>query len=148
VGDIERSARFYSEALAGRPLTRTLLNEGPAVSAAFGGPPGMRAKYMYMGFEDGAFELIEFLEPRVPTGAVDAWEERIMHYCFTVPDVPAALARIEAAGGQTIIDTTTSVGSGPQWAIAADPDGNMLQLIDVGMDEVVARMVAGGNGPV
>jgi catechol 2,3-dioxygenase-like lactoylglutathione lyase family enzyme len=53
------------------------------------------------------------------------------HIAFGVPDVPAALDAVLAAGGGClgdIITTRTADGRGVTWVYATDPDGNLLEL--------------------
>jgi catechol 2,3-dioxygenase-like lactoylglutathione lyase family enzyme len=53
------------------------------------------------------------------------------HVAFQVPDVPAALDAVVAAGGSRfgeVVTLTTSSGSRVTWCYAADPDGNLLEL--------------------
>ena len=49
-----------------------------------------------------------------------------VHMDITVPDVPAALARVEALGGTAVRDY---VEPGEDLAVVADPDGNEFCLI-------------------
>lgn len=148
VSDIERSGNFYVEALGARWLTRPIELEGREAEIVMQSPPGTRMKYAFIGFATGIFELIEFVEPRVPTAATSSWEDGILHYCFTVSDVPAALERIVAHGGRQLEDIHTVGEPSISVAFAADPDGNTIQLLDIDMDEVVERVVADGHGPV
>jgi catechol 2,3-dioxygenase-like lactoylglutathione lyase family enzyme len=53
------------------------------------------------------------------------------HVAFQVPDVPAALEAVVAAGGSrfgTVVTLTTADGRNVTWCYAADPDGNLLEL--------------------
>ncbi len=53
------------------------------------------------------------------------------HVAFQVPDVPAALEAVVAAGGGHIgdvITTTTATGRQVTWCYATDPDGNIVEL--------------------
>ena len=53
------------------------------------------------------------------------------HVAFQVPDVPAALAAVQAAGGRAVgdvITTTTAAGRSVTWCYATDPDGNIVEL--------------------
>jgi glyoxylase I family protein len=66
---------------------------------------------------------------RHPGGRVDrpGWG----HVAFQVPDVPAALEAVVAAGGGRIgdvITTQTADGRRVTWVYATDPDGNLVEL--------------------
>jgi catechol 2,3-dioxygenase-like lactoylglutathione lyase family enzyme len=53
------------------------------------------------------------------------------HVAFQVPDVPAALDAVLAAGGGqhgAIITTRTTDGRQVTWVYATDPDGNLVEL--------------------
>lgn len=53
------------------------------------------------------------------------------HIAFQVPDVPAALAAVAAAGGAelgSVITTRTADGRQVTWVYATDPDGNIIEL--------------------
>jgi catechol 2,3-dioxygenase-like lactoylglutathione lyase family enzyme len=53
------------------------------------------------------------------------------HVAFQVPDVPAAVEAVQAAGGGRvgeIITTTTTDGRHVTWGYATDPDGNIVEL--------------------
>jgi catechol 2,3-dioxygenase-like lactoylglutathione lyase family enzyme len=69
-------------------------------------------------------ELTEHTGPRVDR---PGWG----HIAFQVPDVPAALAAVAAAGGGelgSVITTRTADGRQVTWAYATDPDGNIIEL--------------------
>ncbi len=53
------------------------------------------------------------------------------HVAFQVPDVPAALEAVVAAGGGRVgdvITTTTATGRDVTWCYSTDPDGNIVEL--------------------
>jgi len=53
------------------------------------------------------------------------------HIAFQVPDVPAAVAAVVAAGGGRlgeIITSTTADGRHVTWVYTTDPDGNIVEL--------------------
>ena len=53
------------------------------------------------------------------------------HVAFQVPDVPAALEAVLAAGGGRVgdvITTTTATGRKVTWCYSTDPDGNIVEL--------------------
>jgi catechol 2,3-dioxygenase-like lactoylglutathione lyase family enzyme len=146
VSNLERSARFYIDALGARWLTDPLPLDQSECHRLFAGPPGGgTARFAFIGFESydqPAFELIEFVEPPVPIGPTNTWEDALMHYCFTVPDVEAALERIEAAGGQRFGDLKKMGDPGSELTqlYFRDPDGNLFQLLSLGTQEVVDRL--------
>lgn len=53
------------------------------------------------------------------------------HIAFQVPDVPAAVAAVQEAGGGRVgdvITTRTADGRTVTWCYTTDPDGNILEL--------------------
>lgn len=53
------------------------------------------------------------------------------HIAFQVPDVPASLEAVVAAGGDrygTVVTLTTADGRHVTWCYATDPDGNLIEL--------------------
>jgi catechol 2,3-dioxygenase-like lactoylglutathione lyase family enzyme len=140
VDDLERSIRFYVEALGARQLTPCVPIVGDSADLNFLGR-GVRSRYAFIGFDDMYFELVEFEEPRVPTGARPPFEDGFMHYCFTVEDVAGTVERIVAAGGERW-PRASSAGPNAGYAVnyAYDPDGNTIQLIDIEVEEVVRNI--------
>jgi predicted enzyme related to lactoylglutathione lyase len=60
-----------------------------------------------------------------------------MHWCFTVPDVEAALERIEAAGGKLFGDLRKYDDATQLYF--RDPDGNLFELVSISLEELVGR---------
>lgn len=127
VTDLNRSVRFYCEAL-GFIHDRDLAMTHDQVSAFLElTPPGgdLKAVYLYLG--DLQIELMQF-EPAGMNRVRDRRmnEVGLTHLSIGVPDVPAALERVRAAGGEvaTAID---------DWAaMVRDPDGQYLELLSEG----------------
>ena len=129
VSDLERSALFYIDAFEGHWVTRPFTLEGDFAEMVFGGPPGTRYAVSHVGFDEGCVELFEFLEPVVPIREIDPWEGNLLHFGILVDDVPAALARVETAGGRRIWPEIA------QWGDASviyvlDLDQNIIELTD------------------
>jgi catechol 2,3-dioxygenase-like lactoylglutathione lyase family enzyme len=62
-----------------------------------------------------------------------------MHFGVTVDDVPAALARVEAAGGRRRFNPKTLDGTDrAQFVYCEDPDGHVFELLSLPHPEVVA----------
>ena len=142
VSSLERSIAFFGAALGARQLTDALPLDQSACHRLFAGPDGGTARFAFIGFESldqPAFELIEFVQPSVPTGPTNTWEDGLMHWCFTVPDPEATLAKVEAAGGQLFgeIRRFTEPGDGFSQLYFRDPDGNLFQLLGVHLDEII-----------
>ena len=82
------------------------------------------------GPEGPTIEIFQYdtVEPGLPPQVDRAgWG----HVAFQVPDVPAALEAVQAAGGGRlgdVITTTTATGGRVTWCYATDPDGNIVEL--------------------
>jgi catechol 2,3-dioxygenase-like lactoylglutathione lyase family enzyme len=134
VADMERSLGFYEEAFGARRLTNPFLLEGRAAETIYG-REGTRVLISQVGFEEGAIELFQFMEPERPTGRVEQFEAALMHMAFRVDDVRETLRRVEQAGGRALFPVM-------HWGDAevvycSDPDGNVLELSAADMPHIV-----------
>ena len=75
--------------------------EGEFPEVVMGGPPGVRFKVCHIGFDEGAVELFEFLEPAHPIEVVHPTRGNLIHFGLQVEDVAEALGASKrwAAGG-------------------------------------------------
>ena len=101
VADLERAEAFYSAVL---------------------GVKRHSAWNQYLEFEPLPSGLTVYLQ-RVPDKKTGKTR---VHIDLTVPDVPAALERVEALGGRALRDFAEP---GENLAVVADPDGNEFCLI-------------------
>ncbi|HEY7175295.1 MAG TPA: VOC family protein [Micromonosporaceae bacterium] len=92
----------------------------PVYTALLGAPPAHDADY-YVGYEAAGqhIGLVPGGGPQGMTSPVAYWH---------VPDIDAKLAEVTAAGA-TIKDAVRDVGGGRLVATVADPDGNVLGLL-------------------
>jgi catechol 2,3-dioxygenase-like lactoylglutathione lyase family enzyme len=141
VSDIDRSSRFYVEALGGRLQTSKMIYDGPDAEVIMGGTPNARFKVCLIGFDEGTVELFEFLEPVHPVAPPPPAEGAIIHTCFTVDNVPTALERVEAAGGKRYWPEVRDMPGDFQVVYVTDPDGHVLELIDIDARELVKRLI-------
>lgn len=124
VGDLERSRRFYVEAF-GFEVARELHppDQGSAALLRLEPPLGMTACYLKR--DDFVLELLHFAD----AGAV-AGEARVVnqlgltHVSLNVDDLAAALAAVEAHGGEVLTDTDIGVA-----VFVRDPDGQLIELL-------------------
>ena len=124
VTDIDRSARFYLDAFDGHWLTKPFVLEGEFPEVVMGGPPGVRFKVCHIGFDEGAVELFEFLEPAHP-----------------IEDVADALERVEALGGRRLWPDINPWGDA-NVIYVADPDENIVELTDAPLERIVELTIA------
>ncbi|QEC50567.1 VOC family protein [Baekduia soli] len=137
VADIERSAAFYIEALDARYLFRPAVNEGAGAQYVLGGDDDVAFTFCYLGFRTGAVEIMQFLSG-APDWAKDPVRGRLPHFALVVDDVDETTRRVVAAGGSTLWPEPIDWG-GAKVMYVADPDGNPIELFDVGLEEIVSR---------
>jgi glyoxylase I family protein len=141
VSDIERATRFYVEGLDGRVRTLPHPHEGAFASIVMGGTPDARFKVNHIDIPAGCVELFEFLEPVKPTGTFSPPDAAQLHFAIEVEDVAAALAQVEAAGGRRYWPEIADIGGGHSAIYVTDPDGNVIELIDVSPDDLIAHLI-------
>jgi catechol 2,3-dioxygenase-like lactoylglutathione lyase family enzyme len=132
VSDLERSLRFYCEALGfvaadahdvGDTFARLMELEHVELRSQFlRGPDGERV------------ELLAFRAPqahgerrRRPLNQVG-----LTHLCFRVRDIDEVAERIQRLGGEVHAQTRTSLGgpgSAPDFVYCSDPDGTRIELM-------------------
>jgi glyoxylase I family protein len=143
VSDIDRATRFYVEAFDGLVRTRPGLREGPFAEMVMGGTPGARFNVNHIDVPGaGTVELFEFLEPVEETGGVPPATAAQLHFALQVEDIAAALERVEAADGRRYWPEIVEIGGGHHAIYVTDPDGNVIELIDVSPDDLVAQLIA------
>jgi catechol 2,3-dioxygenase-like lactoylglutathione lyase family enzyme len=139
--DIDASTRFWTEALEGVVATPPALRGGGYFDQLFG--PGAQVKISYVTFDAGAIELFEFVEPRLDVPRGSQTGDGLMHFGVTVPDVPAALARVEAAGGRRRLPVNHVGGrdDAPRFVYCEDPEGHVFELMEMTRDETVEQIL-------
>ena len=143
VADLDRSVSFYEHALGGRVVAPAHLLEGRYIEEVFG--EGVRVRKCHVALEANALELWEFLEPRRPIPYAEQTAVGQMHFGVTVDDVPATLARVDAAGGRARfrVKRLASGADAPRFVYCEDPDGNVFEIVEVDHAETVRLIVEG-----
>lgn len=141
VSDLDRAARFYIDALEGHWVTRPFVLEGDFAEMVFGGPRGLRYRVCHIGFDEGAVELFEFLEPALPCRPIHPTEGNLLHYGMRVDDVAAALERVEAAGGRRLWPEIAQWGDASVIYVS-DLDENVIELTDSSVAHIAELTIA------
>lgn len=123
VTDLERSKRFYVEALGFELLNEITLPDSPSDKLLRIPPPvGLRAAYLH---KDGlVLELMTFDRSGNPQA-----EERVVnqpgltHLAFSVDDIDEVTSRVVALGGEVLSET--NIGAAVHFR---DPDGQLMEL--------------------
>jgi catechol 2,3-dioxygenase-like lactoylglutathione lyase family enzyme len=139
--DIDAASRFWIQALEGVVATPPALRGGGYFDELFG--PGTQVKISYISFAAGAIELFEFVEPCADVPRSSQTGDGMMHFGVTVPDVPAALARVEAAGGRRRLPVNRVGGrdTAPRFVYCEDPEGHVFELMEMTRDETVEQIL-------
>lgn len=125
VSDLERSRRFYVEALGFRPwweLDVPDSSAGPLLQLPT--PLGAHATYLTNG--RFVLELIHYRDRPAarPPGERTMGDVGLTHLSLAVADMDAALANVEVLGGEVL----RSTDMGGAAIMVRDPDGQLLEL--------------------
>jgi catechol 2,3-dioxygenase-like lactoylglutathione lyase family enzyme len=130
VADIERSTKFYTEALGARVRTPPVEYAPPQGKEIFQGPDDLGFTVSLISFDEGVVELFQFSGDYREGPPFDATRAGILHFAFEVDDVDATVAAIERAGGGRVWEEPTTIGDGTRVMYMTDPDGHVLELMD------------------
>jgi len=130
VSDLDRSTRFYRDALGFAEVHRIDVKGGDAERLLALEPVELNAVYLE---RDGTvIELLEFVQPGHVTSDAPRPMNRVgfTHLSLRVSDFDAVLAGVEACGGAVLHDTETRREA---WGMAVvfvtDPDGLRIELL-------------------
>jgi lactoylglutathione lyase len=134
VSDLDRSLRFYCDALGFEP------SESHAIGSEFAALmdlPDVAVTSQFIRREQIAVELLAFHEP-APCGDGERrplHQLGLTHLSFRVEDVAATAARIVELGGALVESSRTSIDLGAarlEFLYCTDPDGVRIELMDLG----------------
>lgn len=127
VSDLERSARFYVEALGFERAETYTIDEGLDVIMEL---DGIRLDLLFLRRPDVTLELIAYRHPPLvgPRERRPMNQHGITHMSFWVDDLEQALVRVRAAGG-TVHDHTHATVYGNRLVYCTDPDGVRVELM-------------------
>lgn len=129
VCDLERSRRFYQEALGfeGEGELRVSGEPGDTLLSL----AGTELHALYLKRDGTRIELLHFEAPKAAPGAPPRAMNQpgLTHLSFRVRDVGACLARALSCGGQPIEGSKVRAGNGDlHAAFLMDPDGTRIEL--------------------
>jgi catechol 2,3-dioxygenase-like lactoylglutathione lyase family enzyme len=143
VADIERASRFYFEAFGARVLTAPYRRRGPEAEVTWGGLDGVDYLVSHLAIGAGAIELFEFRSPSdLPPAAPLDPAAGLLHFGMRVADIEAALVAVERAGGRRLWPEVRQMGPGVAVVYVADPDGNVIELSDAGIESIAELAIA------
>ena len=124
VTDLERSRRFYEEAL-GFAFQRDLTAPDAATSKLLQLAPPVGLTAVYLTHGSFVLELLHFDRPgNAPRRDRTFDEPGLTHLSLTVDDMPSVLAAVAAHGGEVLEDTDLGVA-----VMVRDPDGQLIELL-------------------
>jgi catechol 2,3-dioxygenase-like lactoylglutathione lyase family enzyme len=144
VPDIEASVNWYTSVmgfqLIGNKIHHIKRTEQPK-AAIFGIYPEnlQEVKIGYMSTGNGVgFELFEFLEPEsyVPEQSFEYHRGGFFHVCVTDHDPEALATKMVEQGGRRIGVMVDPVQKGVKCLYAADPWGNVVEILDVSFERL------------
>jgi catechol 2,3-dioxygenase-like lactoylglutathione lyase family enzyme len=141
VADVERATRFYEQAFGATVVADSVVHDGEFAAMVTGGPPGVRFCVRSITIGDVGIELFEFLIPATATRAIHPSAGSLLHLALHVVGVPEVVAKVEAAGGRSLWPAPITWGSATS-VYVADPDHNVLELLDASFADVVEMTIA------
>lgn len=130
VSDLERSRRFYTEALGFTYASELEVAGEPADSLLR--LKDVKLKAVYLDRDGFRIELLYYESPprKPPARAHEMHDLGFTHLSFQVKDVQAALVTLRAAGATVLDDTVIRLpGTDPLAAFITDPDGVLIELV-------------------
>lgn len=134
VSDLERSLRFYCEALGFEQAeSHAIGNEFAALMDL----PQVSVTSQFIRKGSTAIELLAFADP-APFGEQERRAVNqlgLTHLSFRVRDLEGTAAKVVACGGAVVEPSRTTIdfGGGPlRFVYCTDPDGVRVELMDLG----------------
>ena len=136
VADADRSLRFYRDLLGMKVLGDTRLSRADV--AALLGADEIDLRIVDLDTGDGRIiELLEYASPRGHHVDYASRDSGTAHIAVQVDDLDAVAAGIAAAGGSVIsrraikAGDTTGIFAGARLLYVRDPDGMILELVEL-----------------
>ena len=151
VADLDRSIAFYElfgleVFLPGIPYLGLSQHERSVLDDAYaellGVAPGTRGRACIMELGGGfpKFDLTEF-DTAAPAAPLGNGDRGLVRLCLVCEDLAAEYARLSAAGVPFLTPPRTGVGEIAEIAVCRDPDGALIELIELHLDRVAAMGV-------
>jgi catechol 2,3-dioxygenase-like lactoylglutathione lyase family enzyme len=133
VADLEASLRFYCDGLGFAAAERYELDSDtvPGLDRALEAGSHVTVVSQFIRHGSFAIELLHYSDP-APHGTPSSSRAELgyTHLALHVDDLDAAVARVVAAGG-TVLETTRA-SLGIELVFLTDPDGNRVELLQMG----------------
>ena len=135
VKDLEKMVRFYTE-LLGMEVVREAESFAPP-EGDHTGIDGAHRKLVFLGKQGDKhlLELVHFVDPPSPEGHLERYQLGGAHVCLEVDDLTALYERLTAEDIKFVTPpkfTERPDGGRNGVCYAADPEGNYLELAEIG----------------
>ena len=146
VSDLDRSIGFYHDVL-GLPFAAepSPVVDDPALGAKVG-VPGAKLRLVTFAVGDGLLELLQYIEPDSPVDAPLGQNALgAQHVALRVDDIAATVARLSERGVEFLSEVTAvdeGVLAGWRWVYLRDPDGILLELVEIAYERPEERRAA------
>lgn len=137
--DIERSVMFYRDLLGLEEVFRLNWEVGDEILDSITGLRDSSARIVMLKAGNACVELFEYdsPEPKESDSMRPVCDHGITHLCLQVTDIGAEYERLEA-GGMIFHCPPKRVGSDILATYGRDPDGNVVELLEVPADSPLA----------
>ena len=133
VTDLDRSIAFYRDMFGMEPLGDPFPFGGEQFSEIMD-IPDAQGRMCMIAKENLWLELFEFSNPvgKAKNKDYPVSDRGYSHFGFTVNDIHATYAKLEAAGVRIHGKLQTFMGGGMRAAYCRDPDGNVFEIMQPG----------------
>ena len=142
-GDIKRSLRFYKDLLGFEEVFALNWEIGTKELDNITGLKDSSAQVVMLKAGNACVELFEYATPEPEPGDKNrpVCNHGITHLCLQVTDIDAEYARLKAAG-MVFHCPPQAVGSDIRATYGRDPDGNVVELLEVALDNPLSVVAA------
>ena len=132
-GDIDRSLRFYRDLLGFEEAFSSEWEVGAEVMDRITGLKDSSARYVMLKAGNAFVELFQYETPAPKPGEAmrPVCDHGITHICLAVTDIDGEYERLKAAGMKFHCPPPKDSGRGLRVAYGRDPDGNVVELLEV-----------------
>ncbi len=142
-GDIERALRFYRDLLGFTEVFSSAWEVGTEEVDRIVGLQNSSARVVMLKAGNACVELFQYETPRPKPSEANrpVSDHGITHLCLQVTDIAAEYARLKAAG--MVFHCPPQTRSGLRVTYGRDPDGNVVELLEVTDRESMPVVQAG-----